>query len=87
MLLVVSLLAAFLYAPGNPLTQFPSEIRTFLQQGMAAIYSINLVLAVQALFLAGDKNLPRVFWFVKVLLLGGIASYELEITNGPEKKN
>ena len=43
MLLVISLLAAFVYDPGNPLTSFPVEIRTFLQQGLGVTFSINFV--------------------------------------------
>eukprot|EP01031_Cornospumella_fuschlensis_P031249 gene31249-37761_t len=84
-LMVVSLLAAFVYAPGNPLTEFPPEIRTFLQNGLLAVYSINLVLAVQAAFKAKAKHLPVAFWAMKTLLLGGIAFYELGQTKDPTK--
>lgn len=78
MLLFVSTLAALVYAPGNPLTEFPLEVRVFLQQGLQIILSINLVLAVQAFFSAKHtQKQSGLFWFAKVLLLGGIASYEL----------
>ena len=77
MLLFVSTLAALVYAPGNPLTEFPVEVREFLQQGLMIILSINTVLAVQAAFTARRAKQSGVFWFLKVFLLGGIASFEL----------
>ena len=86
-LLTVSLLAALVYAPGNPLTEFPPEIRSFLKQGLIVTYSINVVLAVQAFFNARSKNLPAIFWTLKTFLLGGIAYYEITQAKDPSKLN
>jgi len=82
-LLFISLLSALVYAPGNPLTELPLEIRTFLTQGLLITYSINLLLAINSFFIARSKSLPGVFWFVKVFLLGGISYYELQQTKDP----
>jgi hypothetical protein len=84
-LLIVTLLAGFVYAPGNPLTEFPVEIRNFLKQGLAATYSINAVLAVQAFFKAKSKNLPATFWAMKTFLLGGVAFYEVTEALDPKE--
>jgi hypothetical protein len=78
MFVLLSLLAAFVYDPANPLTNFPPEIRAFLHHGLKIIGTINCVLAIQAYSTARRRNLPAPFWVVKTLLLGGIASYELE---------
>jgi hypothetical protein len=78
MLFLLSLLSAFVYDPANPLTNFPPEIRAFLWHGLKIIGATNWVLAVQAYRTARRRNLPAVFWFVKALLLGGIATYELD---------
>lgn len=86
-LLTVSLLAALVYAPGNPLTEFPPEIRAFLREGLVVTYSINVVLAVQAFFNARSKNLPALFWTIKTFLLGGIAYYEITQAKDPSKFN
>lgn len=50
-------------------------------------YSVNLVLAVQAIFNAKSKNLPKTFWFFKTFLLGGIAYYEITQAKDPSKLN
>lgn len=86
-LLIVSLLAALVYAPGNPLTEFPLEIRAFLKTGLSIVYSINTVLAVQAFFNAKSKNLPPVFWAAKTFILGGVAYYEVTQAKDPKKIN
>ena len=86
-LLIVSLLAALVYAPGNPLTEFPPEIRTFLKQGLLITYAVNAVLAVQAYGIARSKNLPGVFWAVKSFLVGGVAFYEITQAKDPAKMN
>jgi len=86
-LLIISLLSALVYAPGNPLTEFPTEIRNFLKQGLAVTYSINTVLAVQAFFVAKSKNLPAFFWAAKCFILGGVAFYEVSTSNDPTKLN
>ena len=86
-LLIVSLLAALVYAPGNPLTEFPPEIRNFLKQGLMITYAVNAVLAVQAYGIARSKNLPGVFWAVKSFLVGGVAFYEITQAKDPAKMN
>jgi len=83
-LLIVSLLAGFVYAPGNPVTEFPPEIREFIRNGIFVSYSINTVLAIQAFFIATSKNLPGLFWVAKTFLLGGIAFYELGQVKDPK---
>ena len=83
MLLIISLLAGLVYAPGNPLTEFPPEIRDFLKQGLINVYIINAALAVRAFLVAKSKNLPPVFWAVKTLILGGIPLYELSQAKDP----
>jgi hypothetical protein len=82
-LLLITLLSAFVYAPGNPLTEFPIEIRAFLQQGLFVVYSINGVLAIQAAFQAKSKRLPAIFWAIKTFLLGGISFYEINKAKDP----
>lgn len=86
-LLIITLLASFIYAPGNPLTEFPLEIRQFLRTGLFVTYSINAVLAAQAFFIARSKNLPATFWATKVLLVGGISFYEINQAKDPSKLN
>jgi len=86
-LLIISLLSALVYAPGNPLTEFPAEIRNFLKQGLAVTYSINTVLAVQAFFVAKSKNLPAFFWAAKCFILGGVALFEVSNSKDPNKLN
>ena len=86
-LLIITCLAGFVYAPGNPLTEFPPEIRSFLRQGLGVTYSINVVLAVQAYFNAKSKNLPALFWAAKCFVLGGVAYYEITQAKDPSKLN
>jgi len=86
-LLIILLLATFVYAPGNPLTEFPLEIREFFKSGLTLVYGINTVLAVQAFFTAKEKNLPARFWAIKTFLLGGIAFYEIKEARDPAKMN
>ena len=87
MLLLVAFLAAFVYAPGNPLTAFPDEIRLFLRNSLLVVTSINAVLAIQAYFMAKSKNLPALFWAAKVFVLGGIALFEVSEARDPAKLN
>jgi hypothetical protein len=86
-LLLVCLLSSYVYAPGNPLTELPRELRESLRQSLLVVYSINTVLAIQAYFTAQSKNLPKIFWTVKTLLLGGIAYYEVTQQLDPTKLN
>lgn len=83
MLLIIALLAGLVYAPGNPLTEFPPEIRNFLKQGLVNVYAINSALAVRAFFVAKAKNLPPIFWAIKTFILGGIPLYELSQAKDP----
>jgi len=76
-LLLASLLCAFVEYPGNPLTEFPYEIRDFLKTGLLLTYLINTGLAVLALPLAAGKNQPPLLWTAKTFLLGGLAFDEL----------
>lgn len=87
-LVLTCLLCAFVEYPGNPLTQLPTEIRDFLKSGLLVTYSINTVLAVLAIFRAGEKRLPVPFWTVKTFLLGGLAFDELNRSpaQAPKKK-
>jgi hypothetical protein len=82
-LLVIILIAAFVEAPGNPLTEWPGEYRQFFQEGLMYTFSINLVLSIQAFLVARKKNLPSAFWAVKCLLLGGVAFYEVQEATDP----
>ena len=86
-LLLTTLLAGFVYAPGNPLTEFPIEIRNFLKQGLAVTYAINTVLAVLAAINAKSKNLPVIFWALKTFLVGGVSYYEIQQAKDPKKMN
>jgi hypothetical protein len=86
-ILLTVLLATYVYAPGNPLTAFPLEIREFLKQGLMVLFSINAVLGVQAAFIATSKDLPALFWAVKCFLLGGIAFYEINQAKSPSDMN
>jgi len=76
-LLLASLLCAFVEYPGNPLTEFPYEIRDFLKTGLLLTYLINTGLAVLALPLAAGKNQPPLLWTAKTFLLGGLAFDEV----------
>merc|ERR1712146_61558 len=84
-LLIICVLAGYIYAPGNPLTEFPLEIRNFLKTSLTVVYSINAVLAVQAFFEARRKNLPGAFWGIKTFILGGVAFFEIKEAQDPTK--
>ena len=84
---LVTLLAAFVYDPGNPLTAFPTEIRSFLKEGLSVVLIINFVLAIRAGFIANSKQLPSLFWAVKTFLLGGVAYYEITQAKAMSKLN
>jgi len=76
-LLLTSLIGAFVEYPGNPLTEFPTEIRDFLKTSIAIVLAINAVLVAMAVPLAAEKNQPVPLWAVKTFLLGGISFDEL----------
>ena len=82
-LLIIILLSALIYAPGNPLTEFPIEIRNFFKTGLQLTYIINTVISIFASQKAKSKNLPSTFWTIKCFLLGGIAYYELSQAKDP----
>jgi len=86
-LLIVAFLAANLYIPGNPLTEFPLEIREFLRSGLLVIMGINFVLAGLAWKIATEKNLPGLFWAIKCFFVGGISFYEITQAKDPTKLN
>ncbi|KAJ1436488.1 hypothetical protein B484DRAFT_393187 [Ochromonadaceae sp. CCMP2298] len=83
-LLIVIVLGGYIYAPGNPLTEFPPEIREAFRTGLTITYAINTVLAVKSFFIAREKNLPGLFWGAKSFILGGIAYYELSQVKDPK---
>jgi hypothetical protein len=76
-LLSTSILCAFVEYPGNPLTEFPPEIRDFLKTGIAAALLINVALAALSVPVATEKGQPVWFWAPKTLLLGGLAFDEI----------
>jgi len=77
LLIGVLLLSSLVSYPGFPLTQVPDEYRTLLLQGFGITYVLNLACAVYARGIAERKQQPLNFWFIKVLLLGGLALGEL----------
>lgn len=70
-------LMAFVEYPGFPLTNLPSPIRGALQGGLGTIYAINLVLAVFAVFKAGERGQSPVLWGIKTFSVGGLAFDQL----------
>mmetsp|Transcript_16656 Transcript_16656/g.16748 ORF Transcript_16656/g.16748 Transcript_16656/m.16748 type:complete len:330 (+) Transcript_16656:108-1097(+) len=86
-LLAITLLAALIYVPGNPLTEFPPEIRSFLKQGLLVTYTVNTILAIRAFQIAKSKNLPGIFWAIKCFILGGVSFYEINEAKDPSKLN
>ena len=81
-LLGVILLGTFVYYPGFPLTEGSDELRDLLKKALAALYCVNLGLAVYAFKEAKRREQPPWFWFFKAALLGNIALQELRI-NAP----
>ena len=71
------LVHGLLHAAGFPLTEVPDEYRVLIQEGFVINYAINAACAVYSRGVAERKQEPVSFWFVKVLLLGGLALGEL----------
>jgi len=75
--ILVTLLCAFVEFPGFPLTNFPYELREFLKQGLIVIYFINAVLAWDSLKQAKKREQSVSFWALKCFVLGALAHNEL----------
>jgi hypothetical protein len=76
-LVLVILLATFVYDPSFPLTNLPVEFRDFFKQGLAAVYAVNAVLGGVAYFEAQKRDQPVTLWVVKCLFIGGVAFNQL----------
>lgn len=74
---LVIVLMAFVEYPGFPLTNLPSALRGALQGGLFTVYAINAVLAVLAVFKAGERGQPAGLWVAKTLSVGGLAYDQL----------
>jgi len=70
-------LMAFIQYPGFPLTNLPSPLRGALQGGLGAVYAINAVLAILAIFKAGERGQPSLLWAAKTFTTGGLAFDQL----------
>lgn len=71
------MLMAFIDYPGFPLTNLPTPLRDCFQGGLAVTYAINFVLAVLAVFKAGERGQPAFLWVLKTLSVGGLAFDQL----------
>lgn len=74
---LVIILMAFVEYPGFPLTNLPTPLRVCFQQGLFFVYAINLVLAVFAVFKAGERGQSKALWAVKTFSVGGLAFDQL----------
>jgi hypothetical protein len=52
-------------------------ILTLMFVGLGTVYLINLVLAVLAVFKAGERGQPALLWFVKTFTVGGLSYDQL----------
>jgi hypothetical protein len=75
--ILVTLLCAFVEFPGFPLTNFPFELREFLKQGLIVVYFINAVLAWDSIKEAKKREQSVFFWALKCFVLGALAHNEL----------
>lgn len=82
LLLLVVLLATFVYYPGFPLTELDDTVRVSLKRGLLLTYGLNSVLAVLAFRDAKKRGQPPAFWSLKTALLGNIAFNELRRNTG-----
>ena len=48
-----------------------------LVSGLATVYAINIVLAVMAVFKAGERGQPALLWVAKTFSVGGLAFDQL----------
>lgn len=71
------MLMAFVEYPGFPLTNLPTPLRDCLQGGLFTVYLINTVLAVFAVFKAGERGQPTFLWAAKTFSVGGLAFDQL----------
>ena len=71
------ILMAFIEYPGFPLTNLPTPLREALQGGLATIYTINIGLAVYAVFKATERGQSPLLWGVKTFSVGGLALDQL----------
>jgi len=74
---LVIVLMAFVEYPGFPLTNLPTPLRESLQGGLATIYTINIGLAVWAVFKANERGQSPLLWGVKTFSVGGLALDQL----------
>jgi hypothetical protein len=70
-------LMAFVEYPGFPLTNLPTPLRDCFQGGLGVVYVINAVLAVLAVFKAGERGTSPLLWAVKCFSVGGLAFDQL----------
>lgn len=50
---------------------------TLCVSGLATVYAINIVLAVLAVFKAGERGQPAALWVAKTFSVGGLAFDQL----------
>jgi hypothetical protein len=67
-LLIVCVLAGFVYAPGNPLTEFPLEIRSFLKQGLGAVYVFCHTIVLPSFLGCGSVSLLYIYYCLPTCL-------------------
>jgi hypothetical protein len=63
---------ALLYLPLLLLT-----LSVFVSKGLGVVYAINTVLAVLAVFKAGERGQPAPLWIAKTFSVGGLAYDQL----------
>jgi hypothetical protein len=71
------ILMAFVEYPGFPLTNLPTPLRDCLQGGLGTVYAVNAVMAVLAVFKAGERGQNPLLWGVKTVAVGGLAFDQL----------
>ncbi len=76
-IILVTLLCAFVEFPGFPLTNLPYEMRDFLKGGLVVVYLINAVLAYDSIKEAKKRDQSVFFWALKCFVLGALAHNEL----------
>ena len=55
----------------------PCSVSHISRPGLLTIYSINIVLAVVAVFRAGERGQPKGLWVAKTMSVGGLALDQL----------
>jgi hypothetical protein len=56
---------------------FPLTTNKHVKTGLGTVYLINIVLAVLAVFKAGERGQPAPLWVAKVFSVGGLAYDQL----------